>query len=190
MTSSTTTALPGYIAGTWTLDKIHSTVSFTARHLMVSKVRGRFVDFDAEIVTAQNPLESWFTATVDLASIDTDNPDRDAHIRSTDFFEVEKYPTMTYKSTEIRPVGDHFVVDGELTLHGVTRPVALNLEVNGFQAQTPFGDTRAGFSASTEVDRRDFGIVFNMPLDGGGVVVGDKIQVEVEVEAILEKPAA
>jgi polyisoprenoid-binding protein YceI len=190
MPSTATTAVPGYIAGTWTLDKIHSAVAFTVRHLMVSKVRGRFTGFDAEIVTAENPLESRFTATVDLTSIDTDNPDRDTHIRSADFFEVEKYPTMTFQSTGIREAGDHFVVDGDLTLHGVTRPVALDLEVNGFQAQTPFGDTRTGFSATTEIDRRDFGIVFNMPLDGGGVVVGDRIQVFVEVEAILQKPAA
>ena len=190
MPSIAATTVPGYIAGTWTLDKVHSATAFTVRHLMVSKVRGRFTSFDAEIVTAENPLESRFTATVDLSSIDTDDPDRDTHIRSADFFEVEKYPTMTYQATGIREAGDHFVVDGELTLHGVTRSVALDLEVNGFQAQTPFGDTRVGFSATTEIDRRDFDIVFNMPLDGGGVVVGDRIQVFIEVEAILQKPAA
>src|ERR1017187_10450407 len=97
---------------------------------------------------------------------------------------------MTYHPTGIHQLGDQFVVDGDLTLHGVTRPVALEVEANGFQAQTPFGDTRAGFSATTEIDRRDFDIAFNMPLDGGGVVVGDRIQVFVEVEAILPKPAA
>jgi polyisoprenoid-binding protein YceI len=188
--ATTTTVLPGYIAGTWTLDKIHSTVSFTVRHLMVSKVRGRFTSFDAELVTAENPLDSRVSATIDLTSIDTDNPDRDAHIRSADFFHVEKYQTMTFESTGIRESGDHFVLDGELTLHGVTRPVALDVEVNGFQAKTPFGDTRAGFSATTEIDRRDFDISFNMPLDGGGVVVGDRVQVAVEIEAILQPTAA
>ncbi len=188
--TSTATTVPGYVAGTWTIDKVHSTVGFTVRHLMVSKVRGRFTDFDADVVTAENPLESRFSATVNLSSIDTDNPDRDAHVRSADFFEVEKYPTMTYESTGIHEEGDHFVVDGDLTLHGVTRSVPLHLEVNGFQAKTPFGDSRAGFSATTEIDRRDFGIVFNMPLDGGGVVLSDRIQVSIEIEAILQQPSA
>ena len=183
------TLVPGYIAGTWKLDPVHSDVSFTVRHLMVSKVRGRFRSFDAQVVTAENPLQSSVTATIDLTSIDTDNPDRDAHIRSADFFEVETYQTMTYKSTGVREDGDGFVVDGDLTLHGVTRPVPLHLEINGFQAKTPFGDTRAGFSATTEIGRGDFGIEFNMPLDGGGVVVGERIQVSIEIEAILVPPA-
>jgi len=188
--ATTATLVPGYIAGTWKLDPVHSDLSFSVRHLMVSKVRGHFQAFDAQIVTGEDPLESTVTATVDLASIDTDNPDRDAHIRSADFFEVETYPTMTYRSTGIREDGDAFVVDGELTLHGVTRAVPLRLEINGFQANTPFGDTRAGFSATTEIDRRDFGIEFNMPLDGGGVVVGERLQVSIEIEAILAPPAA
>ena len=119
---ATTTVVPGYITGNWKVDPVHSDVSFSVRHLMVSKVRGHFRTFDAEIVTAENPLESKVTATVDLSSIDTDNPDRDAHIRSADFFEVETYPTLTYRSTGIREDGDGYIVDGELTLHGVTRP--------------------------------------------------------------------
>jgi polyisoprenoid-binding protein YceI len=187
---ATTTVLPGYLAGTWKVDPVHSDVSFAVRHLMVSKVRGHFRKFDAQIVTAENPLDSSVTATVELASIDTDNPDRDAHIRSADFFEVEKFPTMTYRSTGIREDGDAFVVDGELSLHGVTRAVPLRLEINGFQANTPFGDTRAGFSATTEIDRRDFGIEFNMPLEGGGVVLGERIQVAIEIEGILATPPA
>ncbi len=186
---TTTLAIPGYIAGTWKLDPVHSDVSFTVRHLMVSKVRGHFRKFDVEFVTAENPLESTVTATIDLSSFDTGNSDRDAHIRSADFFEVEQSPTMTYQSTGIRKDGEHFIVDGDLTLHGLTKPVPLHLEVNGFQAKTPFGDTRTGFSATTEVDRRDFGIQYNMPLEGGGVVIGDKIQVLIEVEAILDQPA-
>jgi polyisoprenoid-binding protein YceI len=186
----TATVIPGYIAGTWKLDPVHSNVSFSVRHLMVSKVRGHFRTLDAEIVTGEDPLQSTVTASVDLTSIDTDNPDRDAHIRSADFFEVETYPTMTYRSTSVRQDGDSFVVDGELTLHGVTREVPLHLEINGFQAKTPFGDTRAGFSATAEIDRRDFGIVFNMPLEGGGVVVGERLQISIEIEAILTPPAA
>jgi len=188
-TSTTSTGLPGYLAGTWKLDPVHSDLSFSVRHLMVSKVRGHFGSFDVQIVTGEDPLDSSVTATVDVDSFDTGSADRDAHIRSADFLEVDRYPTMTYRSTAVRPDGDGFVVDGDLTLHGVTRPVPLRLEVNGFQAATPFGDTRAGFSATAEVDRRDFGIEYNMPLDGGGVVIGDRLQVSIEIEAILAPPA-
>jgi polyisoprenoid-binding protein YceI len=178
--------LPGYVAGRWALDPTHSSVAFTVRHLMVSKVRGQFTSFDAELVTAPDPLQSTISATVELSSIDTGNPDRDAHIRSADFFDVDTHPTLSYRSTAIRRDGDDFVVDGELTLHGVTRSVPLKLEVNGFQHASPFGDVRAGFSASAEINRKDFGIEFNMPLEGGGVVVGDKIQIALEIETILK----
>ena len=178
--------IPGYLAGTWKLDPVHSDVSFSVRHLMVSKVRGHFRSFDAEIVTGEDLLASSVEASIDLSSIDTDNVDRDAHIRSTDFFDVERFPTMTYRSTGVRSDGDGLVVDGELTLHGVTRSVPLQLEVNGFVV-SPFGDTRTGFSARTEISRRDFGIDLDMPLEGGGVVVGDRIQVSIEIEAILEQ---
>lgn len=178
--------VPGYIAGTWTLDPVHSEVGFTVRHLMVSKVRGRFTDFSGTFVTAEDPLASTLEASVDLSSIDTGNPDRDAHIRSADFFDVEHHPTLTYRSTEIRAQGDGFVVDGELSLHGVTKSVPLQLEVNGFQAATPFGDTRAGFSATASIDRRDFGIVYNATLEGGGVALSNTININLEVEAILQ----
>jgi len=188
MTTSTPT-VPGYITGTWDLDPVHSEVSFSVRHLMVSKVRGRFATFSGSLVTAENPLDSSVEATIELASIDTGSPDRDAHIRSADFFDVEQFATMTYRSTGIRADGDGFVVDGELTLHGVTRPVPLQLEVNGFLAVSPFGDTRVGFSATGEITRDDFNITFNMPLEGGGVVVGNKIQIALEVEAVRRADA-
>ncbi|HEX9506649.1 MAG TPA: YceI family protein, partial [Acidimicrobiia bacterium] len=141
--TATDTVIPGYIAGNWTVDTVHSEVGFTVRHLMVSKVRGHFTDFTGTLVTGENVLDSSVEATIQLASIDTSNADRDAHVRSADFFDVEQYPTLTYRSTGIRAEGDGFVVDGELSLHGVTREVPLALEVNGFQASTPFGDTRA-----------------------------------------------
>jgi polyisoprenoid-binding protein YceI len=184
------TDIPSYLAGSWTIDPSHSDVAFTVRHLMVSKVRGRFTRFEGHIVTAADPLASSVQATVELASIDTDHADRDAHIRSADFFDVERQPTMTYQSTGVRHDGDDLVVDGELTLHGVTRAVPLTLEVNGFQPNTPFGDTRVGFSATGELNRTDFGIVFNMPLDGGGLLVGEKVQLSIEIEAILDPPRA
>lgn len=184
------TDLPGFVAGTWTIDPSHSEVSFTIRHLMVSKVRGRFTAFDGQVVTAADPLASSMRATVDLASIDTANADRDAHIRSADFFEVERHPTMTYQSTGVRYDGDDLVLDGDLTLHGVTQAVPLKLEVNGFQPSTPFGDSRVGFSATGELRRSDFGITFNMPLDGGGIALGEKVQLHIEIEAILDTPDA
>jgi polyisoprenoid-binding protein YceI len=192
MTATTTplgTGLPGYVAGTWDLDPSHSEVSFSVRHLMVSKVRGRFTSFTGTIVTGEDPEASSVEASVDLASIDTGNADRDAHLRSADFFEVDEHPTLAYRSTGVHRDGDRFVVDGELSIHGVTRPVPLEVELNGFQAATPFGDTRVGLSATGRLDRSDFGITFNIPMDGGGVVVGDRVDLSLEVEAILRQDA-
>ena len=186
MTVLESPAIPGYLAGRWAIDPVHSEVGFSIRHLMVSKVRGRFTTFDGTFVTAPNPVDSELTATVDLASLDTGNPDRDAHVRSADFLDVEHYPTLSYRSTGIRVDGDQFVVDGELSLHGVTKSVPLSLEIHGFQPNSPFGDTRAGFTATTEIDRRDFGVSFDVPLDGGGVGLGHKVQITIEVEAILQ----
>lgn len=185
MTASTTaTTIPGYVAGTWTIDPVHSEVGFVVRHMMVSKVRGKFATFSGEIVTGQDPLGSSVTATIDLASISTGNDQRDAHIRSADFFEVETYPTMTYRSTGVRVDGDYYVLDGQLTLKGVTKDVPLRLELNGFGPDA-YGGTRAGFSATAEINRRDFGVDFNAAMETGGVVVSDKVTIELEIEAIL-----
>ncbi|HSO96354.1 MAG TPA: YceI family protein [Acidimicrobiia bacterium] len=182
------TDIPGYLAGTWTIDPTHSEVAFTVRHLMVSKVRGRFTKFEGHIVTEPDPFASTVEATVDLSSIDTASADRDAHLRTADFFEVDSNPTMTYRSTGVRHDGDDLILDGDLTLHGVTRPVPLKVEVNGFQPDTPFGDTRVGFSAEGELNRTDFGISFNMALEGGGIGLGEKVRLHIEVEAILDTP--
>jgi polyisoprenoid-binding protein YceI len=179
--------LPGLVAGSWTIDADHSDVSFSVRHLMVSKVRGQFTRFEGAIRIADAPAESSVEATIDMSSIDTRNDDRDSDLRSANFFDVERYPTMTYRSTGVRPVGDGYAVSGELSLHGVTRPVELTLEFNGVSLDTS-GGTRAGFSATTEINRRDFGIDISLPLDGGGVVVGDKVKVFIEVEAVLQAP--
>jgi polyisoprenoid-binding protein YceI len=181
-----TTTIPGYRTGTWQIDPVHSEVSFSVRHMMVSKVRGNFTEFEGTIVTAEAPADSTVTATINLDSIDTRNEQRDNHIRSADFFEVEKYPTMTYRSTGLSGNGENWTLDGELSLHGVTRRVPLSLELNGFTAD-PYGGQRAGFSASAEINRRDFGIDISMPMDGGGVVVGDKITITLEVEAVLDQ---
>jgi polyisoprenoid-binding protein YceI len=186
MTTSTEAgAIPGYAAGTWAIDPVHSEVGFTARHMMVSKVRGRFTTFSGEIVLGDSPLQSSVTATIDLTSINTGNEQRDRHIRSADFFEVDKYTTMTYRSTGVRAEGDHYIVDGELTLKDVTREVPLTLELNGF-GPDPYGGTRAGFTATTEINRRDFGVNFSAPMETGGVVVSDKIAIQLEIEAVLK----
>jgi polyisoprenoid-binding protein YceI len=185
--STTAVEIPGYVAGTWTIEPIHSDVAFTVRHMMVSKVRGHFTRLEGELVLRPDPLASTVTATIDLASIDTNNPQRDDDLRSANFLEIQAHPAMTYRSTGIRHSEDGFDIDGELSLHGVTRQVPLALDVNGF-ARDPFGGTRAGFSATAEISRQDFGITTNIPMDGGGVVIGDTIQIFIEIEAILAPP--
>lgn len=184
MTTAATTSIPGYLAGTWDVDPVHSDVSFTVRHMMVSKVRGRFASFSGEIVTGEDVTDSSVAASIDPASVDTGNAQRDADLRSADFFDVENHPLWTFRSTGVRVDGDGLVVDGELTIKGVARSVPLALEVNGIGPDVS-GGTRAGFSATTTIDRSDFGVDIKLPLDGGGVVVGDKVQVSLEIEAVL-----
>jgi polyisoprenoid-binding protein YceI len=184
--SETAVDIPGYIAGTWQVDPVHSEVSFVARHMMVSKVRGRFDSFSATVVTGDDPLKSTVTASVDLNSVNTGTPDRDNHIRSADFFHIEQHPTMTFQSTGIRKHGDDFLLDGDLSLRGTTKPVTFKLEINGFGPDA-YGGTRAGFSASTEINRTDWGVSYNGPIPGGGVVISDKITINLEIEAVLDK---
>ncbi|MDQ1398849.1 MAG: hypothetical protein QOK20_781 [Acidimicrobiaceae bacterium] len=186
--ASTTSTIPGYIAGTWDIDPVHSDVSFSVRHMMVSKVRGRFATFEGQIVTAENPLDSTVSVTIDLSSIDTNSADRDNHLRSADFFDVGTHPKMTFESTRVSATEDGYLVEGVLSLHGVSKPIHLTVEPNGF-GKDPFGGTRTGFTATGELSRKEFGIDVDMPLDGGGVVVGDKIQINLEIEAV-QKPAA
>jgi polyisoprenoid-binding protein YceI len=187
MTQTTSiSTIPGYRTGTWQIDPVHSEVSFSVRHMMVSKVRGSFTEFEGTIVTADEPTDSTVTASIALNSIDTRSEQRDNHIRSADFFDVAQHPTMTYRSTSLSGNGENWTLDGELSLHGVTRRVPLSLELNGFTAD-PFGGQRVGFSATAEINRRDFGIDISMPMDGGGVVVGDKITISLEVEAVLDE---
>ena len=185
--SSTAVEIPGYVTGTWAIDPVHSEVSFTVRHMMVSKVRGRFDTFEGTIVTGADPLSSTVNATVDLSSINTGQEQRDAHIRSADFFEVEKHPHMTFASTGVRAEGDHFLLDGDLTLKAVTKPVTFKLEVNGIGPDA-YGGTRVGFSASTEINRHDFGVDFNGPIPGvpGGVAVSEKVTISLEIEGVLQ----
>ncbi len=184
MTSpATETTVPGYESGTWNIDPIHSEVGFSVRHMMVSKVRGRFTAFSGQIITADDPTKSSATAEIDLSSINTGQEQRDAHIKSADFFEVETYPTMTYKSTGVRVEDGEYILDGDLTLKGITKSVPLHLELNGF-GPDPYGGVRAGFTATGEINRSDFNVSFNAPLQNGGVVVGEKITLQLEIEAV------
>ncbi len=179
--------IPGYIAGTWEIDPVHSHVGFVARHLMVSKVRGNFAGVQGEIVTAENPLDSSATATIDTTSFNTGNDQRDSDVKGEGFLDVANHSTMTYRTTGLRYDGGDLLADGELTIKGVTKPVTLTVEVNGF-GPDPYGGTRMGVSAEGEINRNDFGITANMALPTGGVVVSEKIQLTIEVEASLKTP--
>ena len=180
-----TTALPA--PGTWALDTTHTDASFTARHLMVTKVRGRFPLVDGTVTIAENPLESSVVATLDVAGVTSGEAGRDDHLRNADFFDVEKYPTITFRSTKVAAArGGDYRLTGDLTIKDVTKPVTLDLEYLG-TIDSPFGDQRAGFSASTEISRKDWGLEWNMALEAGGVVVGDKVKINIEAEAILQK---
>jgi len=178
------TALPA--PGIWNLDTTHTDVSFTARHLMVTKVRGRFPVQSGAVTIAQNPLESSVVAVIDVAGVNSGDNGRDDHLRNSDFFEVETYPTMTFRSTRVQDVGNgEYKVTGDLTIKDVTRPVTLDLEYLG-TVTSPWGDQRAGFSATAEISRKDWGLEYNMALEAGGVVIGDKIKLNIDAEAILQ----
>lgn len=168
-------------AGTWTIDPVHSTVGFSVKHLMVSKVRGKFDTFSGTITVAEDGTPS-VQAEIDVTSITTGNEQRDGHIRSADFFDAETYPKATFVSTSVRPDGDDYVVTGDFTLHGVTKSVDLALEFNGVNPGMGHGPV-AGFEATTVLNRKDFGIDIEMPLESGGVVVGDKVTITLEIEA-------
>lgn len=171
-------------AGTWTIDAAHSSVEVIARHLMLAKVRGRFGSFAGEIVVGDTPEDSSVEVTIDAASIDTGETKRDEHLRSPDFLDVENHPTLTFRSSGARRTSERTLeVDGDLTIRGVARPVTLDVEYLGV-TQDPWGNTRAAFSATTEIDREEFGITWNQALETGGVMVGRKLKVELEVSAV------
>ena len=184
--------IPGYMAGTWDLDPVHSHIGFVARHMMVSKVRGRFDTFEAQIVTAGDPLQSAATATVDMNSVSTRQPDPGQRPAPGQLLRGRRYPAMTYRSTGIRRHGADFIIDGELTIRGVTRPVSLTFEINGF-VPDPGGGTRAGFSATGEINRLHFGVSTNPPIGG---LASEKVHLEIEAEAgaahraVAERPQA
>ena len=170
--------------GTWTIDPTHTRLGFVARHAMVTKVRGAFTDFEGSLtLDGANPSASSISLTAQLASVDTGTADRDAHLRGADFFDVENNPTMTFTSTSVKQSDDdEFVLVGDLTIKGVTRSVEVEVELDGIVTD-PFGNTRAGFEGEAEISRKDFGLTWNVPLDAGGVLVSDKIKIQLDVSA-------
>ncbi len=172
--------------GTWQIDPSHTRLGFVARHAMVTKVRGHFpATAGMLVIDADNPSGSTAQVSVEMASVSTGSPDRDAHLRSADFFDVETHPAMTFASTAVKQDGDQFVMLGDLTIRGVTRPVELAIEPTGV-ATDPFGNVRAGFEGSTELSRRDFGLTWNVALEAGGVLVSDKVQIQLDVAAVKQ----
>jgi len=184
MTTSTSIH-PDYITGTWKLDPSHSEVSFTVKHLMISKVRGVFEAFDVTIVTAENPHDSTIEATIDVASVNTGNEGRDNHLRTSDFFLVEEHPTMSFVSTSFDGEPDDFSVTGDLTLRGVTKSVVLKGEFGGIITDG-YGNTRAGATATTKINRHDFGVNWNAALEAGGMTLGDDVTITLDLQVILQ----
>jgi polyisoprenoid-binding protein YceI len=170
---------------TWNIDTGHSAIHFGVRHMMFTKTRGRFTRWSGELrLDPSNLPASSVEVTIDAASIDTGDQQRDGHLRSPDFLEAEKFPTLVFRSTKVDDLGDGKLrVSGDLTIRGVTRPVVLDTEYGG-RMKDPWGNDRAGFTAKTSIDRSDFGLRWNMALEGGGLVLGNKVEIELELEAI------
>ena len=184
--SATAIDIPGYKPGTWVMDPSHSEVGFSVRHMMISKVRGAFGVKSATIVAPENPLEVTVVAQVAAPSLDTQAEGRDAHLRSGDFFDVEAYPTLNFVSTGVRVEGGDFLVDGDLTIRDITKPVTFELEFNGFGVD-PWGNYKAGASAKTVINREDFGLTWNAALEAGGVLVGKDVTITLELQGALQQ---
>ncbi len=178
--------IPGYRPGTWVLDPAHSEVTFSVRHMMISKVRGSFGIKEATLIAPENPLAAQVEATVDVTSIDTKDSGRDTHLRSGDFFDVENHPTMRFVSTGARIEDGDFLVDGDLTIRGTTRPVSFAFDFGGFGTD-PWGNYKAGASATTTIDREDFGLTWNAALETGGVLVGKDVTINLDLQGALQQ---
>ncbi len=169
----------------WEIDAVHSQATFAIKHMMISTVKGHFNVLSGNLhIDEQNPANSWVEAQVEAASVDTRDANRDGHLRSADFFDAEKYPLITFKSTKVEHVeGDEYKVTGDLTIRDITKPVVLKAEYSG-QGKDPWGGTRAGLTATGKIDRSDFGITFNAALETGGVLVGNDVKIEIDLEAV------
>lgn len=168
----------------WKIDTSHSTVEFAVKHMMFTTVKGRFADVQGTVeFDPDDPGAGHAEITIAAASLDTREPKRDAHLRSADFFDVETFPTLTFRSTKLTGTSDRFALTGDLTIHGVTRPITLDVTFGG-AGKDPWGGVRAGFSASGKLNRRDFGLTWNAALETGGVLVGDEVKIEIDVQLI------
>lgn len=178
------------LTGNYTLDIAHTRIGFSARHAMVSKVRGQFNEFEGSgYLDSENPANSHVEITIKAASIDTRNADRDAHLRSNDFFAMEQYPEITFRSTQVQRANeDQYYVSGDLTIRGITKPVTIGFEFTGSSVD-PWGNFRVGFEGQTTINRKDWGVTWNVALEAGGVMVSDKVNLEFEVEAVKVKAA-
>jgi polyisoprenoid-binding protein YceI len=176
---------PAYVAGTWKLDPTHSDVTFSVRHLAISKVRGSFENFDVTVVTAEDPTQSTIEATIEIASVNTGQKDRDNHLKTSDFFLADEFPTMTFTSTKIAADGEDLVIEGDLTLRGVTKPVVLKGEFGGIVVDG-YGQTKAAASVSTKINRLDFGVNWNAALEAGGFTLGNDVSIDVDVQVVLQ----
>jgi polyisoprenoid-binding protein YceI len=183
-TTTPTTSIPGLVAGTYALDTAHSEIGFTVRHLM-TKVRGTFQEFAGEIVVKDSLEESTAAVEVELASVHTRSEQRDGHLRSGDFFDAENSPKMTFTSTALKPEGDDFVLAGELTIKDVTKPIEFAVEFLGVE-QNAYGQKIIGFEGSASISRKEWGIDFNVPLEGGKLLIGDKVDIHLDVQAALQ----
>ena len=172
--------------GTYPLDVSHTRLGFSVRHMAVSKVRGDFTDFSGTLELAEDPVDSKVSVTIQAGSVDTRDENRDNHLRTNDFFDAENHPTWTFTSTAIRPISaSEWNVDGDLTIRGVTKNVTLDATLEGV-VKDPYGNQRVGFSATTSIDREDFGVSFNGVMEAGGVIVGKKVDIDIEIEAVLQ----
>ena len=170
-------------AGTWTIDASHSSVNFKVKHLGLAKTRGRFASFEGAVEIGEDPADTRVDVAIDAASVETHDAKRDEHLRSADFFDVDQHPHLTFRSTGVRGGGSDWVLDGELTVAGVTRPVSLEVEYDGVTTD-PWGGTRAGFTATAQVNREDFGLTWNAALEAGGFLVGKNVALELDVELV------
>jgi polyisoprenoid-binding protein YceI len=191
MSSTTVSTGLEQTTGTWLIDPSHSRVGFSAKHAMVATVRGQFTDFSGSLtLDGSNPSASAADVAIATASINTNSEDRDNHVRSADFLDVESHPEMTFRSTGVKHEGgDDFVMTGDLTIRGTTRPVELEVELEGL-ATDPFGNERIGFSGETVISRKDFGLTWNVALEAGGVLVSDKVKITLDVSAVKQQDDA
>ncbi|UFS60775.1 YceI family protein [Subtercola endophyticus] len=177
--------IPGHKAGTWTIDPSHSEVSFSVRHLLISKVKGKFEKFDATFVTGESPLDTKLTASAEVESINTGDANRDGHLRTNDFFNAPEFPTITFVSDGVVAEKDDLLVTGTLTIKGVSKEVTFTVEFGGFGSDL-YGNYKLGLTAKAVINRNDFGVNWNAPLEAGGVLVGDDVTINIDLQASLQ----